>query len=235
MFCILCLYSLDRNNQLVYHLYCKARFYQYTAFTEGWYHTDMNIKKFTKSLICILTVCALIFSFASCGNPKNVVSEGIKEFGKISDNEVINDENLNITKSEDGASTNYTYIFPAADGNPAILFIANADSKTKELIDVSLSFVGTGRKNGVIPATLKGRFTDLASAAMRAFAGLGEDEAKAILEELRAYDSEFYNGKSSTTKTVGNFRYSLGSSIWTTVFTIKNPAYDTAAESGTAQ
>lgn len=193
----------------------------------------MNIKKFTKGSVAILAVCALILSFASCGNPKNAVSEGIAQFGKLADSEVINDKELNISKTEDGARTNYTYIFTGENGNPSILLVANADSKTKELIDVTLSFMGTGRaEGGVIPDSLKNRFASLALSAMQSFAGLGEDEAKAILEELRINETDFYNGKSSSTKTVGNFRYSLGSSIVTTVFAIKNPAYDPVKGTG---
>lgn len=192
----------------------------------------MKIRKIFKSIFSLALAAVITFSFFGCGKPKNAVSEGFDKFNKISDNEIIEEDGVTMTTSDDKKRLSYTYIFSSSDGTLPISLTSSADKKSKELIDLSLWFVGVGRgSDGVIAEGLKNKFAGLAESSLQAFAGLTEEEAKAVIEELKMYDSASYNGKTSTVKTTEKYRFSFTSNLVITGFTIKPISAESAGNS----
>lgn len=195
------------------------------------------MKHAIKSIACVLVALAITLTFFGCMAEKNMVTDGIEKFNNIaaadnndgdknsqdSDSPTISKDKLQVTESSDGNELRYTYSFNESAGNSKITLLATADKKSKEFIESSVWFVGRGQDaSGNISQATVDNFCEISKYSVLAFTELSEADADAIIKELKVSLPESYNGKTSFTKDVGNYRFGFSSSSILTGFTIKN-------------
>ena len=183
------------------------------------------MKHAIKSIVCVLVALAITLTFFGCMAEKNMVTDGFKKFDEISSDYKIPEKDIKITESTDSKKLNYSYSFDVSAGNSKVTLLASADKESKEFTDSSVWFVGTGNTSaGEISQTTVDEFAEIAKSSILSFTELTEDDADAIIKELKVNLKESYNGKTSLIKNVGNYRFGFSSSVILTAFTIKNNA-----------
>lgn len=183
------------------------------------------MKHAIKSIACVLVALAITLTFFGCMAEKNMVTDGFKKFDEISSDYKIPEKDIKITESTDSKKLNYTYSFDVSAGNSKVTLLASADKESKEFTESSVWFVGTGKTSaGEISQATVDEFAEIAKSSILSFTELTEDDADAIIKELKVNLKESYNGKTSLIKNVGNYRFGFSSSAILTAFTIKNNA-----------
>lgn len=194
------------------------------------------MKHAIKTIACVLVALALTLTFFGCMAEKNMVTDGIDKFNNIaaadndgnktsqdSDSPIISKDKLQISESSDGNELRYTYSFKESAGSSKITLLATAEKNSKEFIESSVWFVGKGQDDsGNISQTTVDNFCEISKYSILAFTELTEAQADTIIKELKVNLPESYNGKTSFTKDVGNYRFGFSSSSILTGFTIKN-------------
>lgn len=181
------------------------------------------MKHAIKSIACVLLALILTLSFVGCMAEKNMVTDGIKKFDEISSDYKISEDDIKISESSDSTTINYTYAFDISAGSSKITLLASADKKSKEFIRSSVWFIGSGQTaEGGISQSAVDNFCKIAGYSILSFTELTEADADAIIKELKVNLPESYNGKTSFTKDVGNYRFGFSSTTIMTGFTIEN-------------
>lgn len=181
------------------------------------------MKHAIKSTLCVLVALALTLTFFGCMAEQNMVTDGIKKFDEISSDYKIPEKDIQISESSDGNTINYTYSFDFSAGSSKVTLLASADKKSKEFIKSSVWFIGSGQTaDGEISQNTVDEFCKVSGYSIISFTELTEADADAIIEELKVNLPESYNGKTSYTKDVGNYRFGFSSSSIMTGFTIEN-------------
>lgn len=181
------------------------------------------MKHAIKSIACVLLALILTLSFVGCMAEKNMVTDGIKKFDEISSDYKISEDDIKISESSDSTTINYTYAFDISAGSSKITLLASADKKSKEFIRSSVWFIGSGQTaEGEISQSAVDNFCKIAGYSILSFTELTEADADAIIKELKVNLPESYNGKTSFTKDVGNYRFGFSSTTIMTGFTIEN-------------
>lgn len=181
------------------------------------------MKHAVKSLACVLLALALTLTFFGCMAEQNMVTDGIKKFDEISSDYKIPEDDIQISESSDSSTINYTYAFDISAGSSKITLLASADKKSKEFIKSSVWFVGSGQNaNGEIDQSTVDDFCKISGYSILSFTELTEADVDTIIEELKVNLPESYNGKTSLTKDVGNYRFGFSSTAIMTGFTIVN-------------
>ncbi len=181
------------------------------------------MKHAIKSTLCVLVALALTLTFFGCMAEQNMVTDGIKKFDEISSDYKIPEKDIQISESNEGNTINYTYSFDFSAGSSKVTLLASADRKSKEFIKSSVWFIGSGQTaDGEISQQTVDEFCKVSGYSIISFTGLTEADADAIIEELKVNLPESYNGKTSYTKDVGNYRFGFSSSSIMTGFTIEN-------------
>lgn len=181
------------------------------------------MKHAIKSIACVLLALILTLSFVGCMAEKNMVTDGIKKFDEISSDYKISEDDIKISESSDSTTINYTYAFDISAGSSKITLLASADKKSKEFIRSSVWFIGSGQTaEGEISQSAVNNFCKIAGYSILSFTELTEADADAIIKELKVNLPESYNGKTSFTKDVGNYRFGFSSTTIMTGFTIEN-------------
>ena len=181
------------------------------------------MKHAIKSTACVLLALILTLSFVGCMAEKNMVTDGIEKFDEISSDYKISEDDIQISESSDSTTINYTYAFDISAGSSKITLLASADKKSKEFIKSSVWFVGSGQTaDGEISQSTVDDFCKIAGYSILSFTELTEADADAIITELKVNLPEAYNGKTSLTKDVGNYRFGFSSTTIMTGFTIVN-------------
>lgn len=181
------------------------------------------MKHAIKSIAYVLLALILTLSFVGCMAEKNMVTDGIKKFDEISSDYKISEDDIKISESSDSTTINYTYAFDISAGSSKITLLASADKKSKEFIRSSVWFIGSGQTaEGEISQSAVDNFCKIAGYSILSFTELTEADADAIIKELKVNLPESYNGKTSFTKDVGNYRFGFSSTTIMTGFTIEN-------------
>lgn len=185
------------------------------------------MKHTIKSIACVLVALALTLTFVGCVAEKNTVTDGFKKFDKISSEYKIPEKDIKISESSDSKTLNYTYSFDVEAGSSKVTLMAAADKELKEFTESSVFFFDTGKASaGKISQTAIDDFAEIAKNSILSFTELSEEDADSIIKELKVNLAEAYNGKTSLTKTVGNYLFGFSSSAILTAFTIKNNQAD---------
>ena len=181
------------------------------------------MKHALKSTVCVLLSLTLTLLFFGCMAEKNMVTDGIEKFDEISSDYKIEEKDILIAESSDKNTINYNYSFDFSAGSSKVTLMASADKNTKEFIKSSVWFVGSGKtSDGEISQSTVDDFCKISGYSILSFTELTEADADAIIEELKVNLPESYNGETSYTKDVGNYRFGFSSTNIMTGFTIVN-------------
>lgn len=181
------------------------------------------MKHAVKSALAVLLALALTLSFFGCMAEKNMVTDGIEKFDEISSDYKIEEKDMLISESSDKNTINYTYSFDFSAGSSKVTLLASADKNSKEFIKSSVWFIGSGQNSeGEISQNTVDDFCKISGYSIISFTGLTEADADSIIEELKVNLPESYNGKTSYTKDMGNYRFGFSSTTIMTGFTIEN-------------
>lgn len=181
------------------------------------------MKHALKSIICVLLSLTLTLLFFGCMAEKNMVTDGIEKFDEISSDYKIDEKNVLIVESSDETTINYNYSFDFSAGSSKVTLLASADKSSKEFIKSSVWFVGSGKTaDGEISQSTVDDFCKISGYSILSFTELTEADVDSILEELKVNLPASYNGETSYTKDVGNYRFGFSSTNIMTGFTIVN-------------
>lgn len=181
------------------------------------------MKHAVKSAFAVLLALALTLTFFGCIAEKNMVTDGIEKFDEISSDYKIDEKNVLIYESSDETTINYKYSFDFSAGSSKVTLMASADKNTKEFIKSSVWFLGSGKTaDGEISQSTVDDFCKISGYSILSFTELTEADVDSILEELKVNLPASYNGDTSYTKDVGNYRFGFSSTAIMTGFTIEN-------------